>query len=218
MAPRKLSRNKGVRYTLTENISILCDVRTVTTGDKRNQAILDAALRLISDGGPETVTMAVLAQETGLSRPAIYQYFSSSNHVLGELLINAMADLSNELDRLVGSFEDPMEQVRAWVHYCLAYLSSGDHQAIQQISTHSLPPEQIGELRAMHGFFMSTLLGPLEKLEVREPSSLCGLIYGSVSAAGKRISEGSDFSREAQMLEVFIEAGITSAFGFEKTD
>jgi AcrR family transcriptional regulator len=179
--------------------------------DTRSDAILNAALSLVSRSGPDTVTMASLAEETGLSRPAIYQYFSSSHHVLGELLINEMADLSNELDRLVSALEDPLEQVRSWVHYCLAYLSSGEHQAIQLIAIHSLPPEHIGELKAMHGFFMSTLLTPLEALGVSEPSSLCGLIYGSVSAAGKRIAEGSDFVREAKMLEVFIEAGISSA-------
>ena len=179
--------------------------------DKRGQEILGAAFDLVSHSGPDALTMASLAERTGLSRPAIYQYFSSSNHVLGELLINAMADLSNELDRLVGSFDDPMEQVRSWVHYCLAYLSSSEHQAIQQISMNSLPPEQLGELKAMHGFFMSTLLEPLEKLEVSEPKSLCGLIYGSVQAAGQRIAEGADFPREAKMLEVFFEAGINSA-------
>jgi AcrR family transcriptional regulator len=186
-------------------------VKAVAGEDTRDGAILSAALRLITLSGPEAVTMSALAQETGLSRPAIYQYFSSSHHVLGELLVNEMADLSNQLDRLVSSFADPMEQVRSWVHYCLAYLSNGDHHAIQNIAIHSLPPEYIGELKAMHGFFMSTLLGPLEALGVAEPNSLCGLIYGSVSAAGKRIAEGSDFVREAKMLEVFIEAGIGSA-------
>jgi len=170
-------------------------------------------MKLISKGGPELVAMATLARETGLSRPAIYQYFPSSNHVLGELLINSMADLSNELERLVSGLSDPIEQVRAWVHYCLAYLASEEHQAVQQIAVSSLPDENVGELRAMHSFFMSTLLTPLERLGVRDPHSLCGLIYGSVSAAGKRIADGSDFVREARSLEVFFEAGIHSALG-----
>jgi AcrR family transcriptional regulator len=187
----------------------------VTSPDTRSHAILAAAMRLITAGGPEAVGMATLARETGLSRPAIYQYFSSSNHVLGELLINSMADLSNELDRLVRGLDEPIEQVRAWVHYCLAYLASGEHQAIARIAVSSLPPESVGELKAMHGFFMSTLVDPLEKLGVVEPHSLCGLIYGSVSAAGQRIAEGSDYSREARSLEVFIEAGIASALDGE---
>jgi AcrR family transcriptional regulator len=184
--------------------------RSATT-DTRAQAILAAAMRLISKGGPDAVGMATLAKETGLSRPAIYQYFASSNHVLGELLINSMADLSNELDRLVSGLDDPLEQVRAWVHYCLAYLASGEHQAIQQIAVSSLPAENLGELKAMHGFFMSTLSVPLENLGVTEPHSLCGMIYGSVAAAGNRIAEGGDYVREARSLEVFIEAGIASA-------
>ncbi|MEY4424125.1 MAG: hypothetical protein RLZZ258_1228, partial [Actinomycetota bacterium] len=64
----------------------------------RDLDILGAAQQLIADKGVDAVSMAALASATGLSRPAIYQYFASKEDVLAELVINEMADLSNAID------------------------------------------------------------------------------------------------------------------------
>tara|TARA_B100000902_G_scaffold374029_1_gene402635 strand:+ start:470 stop:961 length:492 start_codon:yes stop_codon:yes gene_type:complete len=155
--------------------------------------------------------MSELALQTGLSRPAIYQYFSSRQHVLAELVINEMADLSNEIDRLVGLFEDPLEQVRVWIHYSLAHLASEEHVAIRKISTDVLPDSMRGELRAMHGYVMTSLINPLAELGVADPGALCGMIYGSISAAAKRIEEGASFVEESNALETFVVSGVESS-------
>jgi len=179
--------------------------------DQRQEAILDAAISLITEGGQDLVSMANLAKRTGLSRPAIYQYFASKEHVLGELLINEMADLSNELERLVEGITEPEEQVRIWVHYSLAHLSSSQHRIVREISMENLPQDQRGMLRAMHGYFMAALLSPLSQLGISDPSSVANLIFGNVASAAKRIDQGSDFSSEARILETFVMAGVKSA-------
>jgi AcrR family transcriptional regulator len=69
--------------------------------DDRLESILEAAQALIAASGVESVSMAQLGKTTGLSRPAIYQYFSSKEDVLAELVINEMADLSNAIDSLL---------------------------------------------------------------------------------------------------------------------
>lgn len=181
------------------------------TYDARQSTIVDVARGILVGHGPESVTMGALAEATGLSRPAIYQYFSSSAHVLGELVLNDMADLSNEVERIVGAIEAPTEQVRAWIHYCLAYLSTGEHQAIMAIGRSALPEEHLGVVKAMHGFFMAQLVRPLELLGVQDATSLCGMIYGAVSAAAGRIAEGGEFLTEARLLETFVDAGLESA-------
>jgi AcrR family transcriptional regulator len=179
--------------------------------DARQSAILAAAHALILQGGQDAVSMASLAAKTGLSRPAIYQYFASKEHVLGEMMINEMADLSNELDRLVGGVEDPLEQIRIWIHYSLAHMASADHRVIREISIENLPEDQRGMLRAMHGYFMTSLVSPLSKLGVSDPGALSGLVLGSVSAAAKRIDAGAEFVAEAQALEKFAMAGLQAA-------
>lgn len=182
-----------------------------TSRDSRLDSILEAAQSLISSRGVDSVSMASLALETGLSRPAIYQYFASKEDVLAELVINEMADLSNAIDSHMGRIDDPMERVRVWIHYSLAHLASADHRIIREISVDSLPQEKRGMLNAMHGHFMMALVSPVTQLGISDVTATCHLIYASVAAAAKRIDSGSDFSREAAALEIFTIAGLKGA-------
>jgi AcrR family transcriptional regulator len=179
-----------------------------STSHFRQEAILRAALDLISQQGSEAVSMAILAEKTGLSRPAIYQYFASREHVLAELVINEMADLSNAIDRLVEGLDDPMERVRVWIHYCLAHLASAQHSAIRKISMDSLPGDQRGVVRALHVYFTTTLVSPLSDLGISDAPAFAGMIFGSVGACAERIIAGSDFVAEASALEKFVVSGI----------
>lgn len=179
--------------------------------DERQERILEAAQALIAQSGVDAVSMAELAKATGLSRPAIYQYFASREHVLAELVINEMADLSNAIDEKIADFADPMERVRIWIHYSLAHLASAEHRSIREISMDTLPEESRGMLRAMHGHFMMALVNPVTQLGVADVTATCHLLYASVAAAAKRIDEGGDYAREAAALERFAVAGITGA-------
>lgn len=184
-----------------------------STNDAKQELILAQAQNIIATAGVEAVSMAELAKATGLSRPAIYQYFASREHVLAELVINEMADLSNVLDEHLAKFDEPAEQIRVWVHYTLAHLSSADHRIIRQISMDALPAESRGMINAMHGHFMTSLINPLREVGVADPGATCHLIFASVAQAAKRIDEGGDFVREAAILEKFTMAGIKGAIG-----
>lgn len=179
--------------------------------DERQDAILEAAQKLISDNGVDSVTMKELAKKTGLSRPAIYQYFASREHILAELVINEIADLSNAVDEHVAKVQEPMEQIRVWIHYALAHLASAEHRAIREISIDSLPEESRGMVRAMHGHFMTALVNPVAELGLKDVTATCHLIYATVAAAAKRIDEGSEYVREAAALEQFTIAGLAGA-------
>jgi AcrR family transcriptional regulator len=157
--------------------------------------------------------MADLAKATGLSRPAIYQYFASKDHVLAELVINEMADLSNAIERHIEGLEDPMERIRIWVHYSLAHLASAEHRIIREISIASLPEDSRGMINAMHGHFMTALLSPVREIGIRDVTATAHLIFASVAAAAKRIDEGSEFVREAAALEQFTIAGLMVTSG-----
>ncbi len=179
--------------------------------DERQEAILEAAQGLIARDGVDAVSMAELAEATGLSRPAIYQYFASKEHVLAELVINEMADLSNAIERHIEGLKDPMERIRIWIHYSLAHLASAEHRIIREISTASLPEESRGMINAMHGHFMFALLSPIGEIGVKDVTATAHLIFASVAAAAKRIDEGSEFIREAAALEQFTVAGLVAS-------
>jgi AcrR family transcriptional regulator len=178
--------------------------------DERQESILEAAQSLIAAKGVDAVSMAELAKATGLSRPAIYQYFASKDHVLAELVINEMADLSNAIERHIEGLTDPMERIRIWIHYSLAHLASAEHRIVREISIASLPEESRGMINAMHGHFMVALLSPIREIGVKDVTATAHLIFASVAAAAKRIDEGSEFIREAAALEQFTVAGLVA--------
>jgi AcrR family transcriptional regulator len=180
------------------------------TRDERQERILAATQKLIAEKGVDAVSMAELASSTGLSRPAIYQYFASREHVLAELVINEMADLSNAIDEHIGHFDEPLERIRVWIHYSLAHLASAEHRIIREISIDSLPEESRGMINAMHGHFMMALVSPVTQLGISDVTATCHLIFASVAAAAKRIDDGAEFVREASALEKFTIAGLTA--------
>jgi len=179
--------------------------------DDRQETILAAAQSLIAEKGVDAVSMSDLAKATGLSRPAIYQYFASKEHVMAELVINEMADLANAIERHIEGLNDPMERIRIWIHYSLAHLASAEHRIIREISIAALPGESRGMINAMHGHFMMALVSPIREIGVKDVTATAHLIFASVAEAAKRIDEGSEFVREAAALEQFTVAGLNAS-------
>lgn len=176
--------------------------------DSRQAEILDAAFAQISSYGVDSLTMSRLAQLTGLSRPAIYQYFSSREHILAELLINDLADLVNEIDSHISAATEPIEQIRVWINYSLSHLVSGDHSIIREISEVSLPADLRGLVRALHGQFMLGLMSPVRSLGIESVESACHFVYSAVQSAAKRIESGSNFAAEVNAVQSFVFPGL----------
>ena len=180
----------------------------VASGAERQESILLVTQELIAENGIEALTLNAIAKKSGISRTAIYQYFASLEHLLAELVINEMADLSNEIDDRISKFDDAMERIRSWIHYSLAHLASAEHRVIRQISISSLPEESRSMIRDLHGHFMMALLSPLGQLGVRDVAATANLIFASVASSAERIDQGADFTSEAAALEKFAIAGI----------
>jgi AcrR family transcriptional regulator len=179
--------------------------------ENKVDAILLATQSIIASEGVEAATLPRIAAACSLSRPAIYQYFASREHVLAELVINEIADLSNDLDAHLAQIEEPLEQARVWIHYSLAYLASAEHRVVSQISVSILPDDSRGMLNAMHGHFMTSLITPLTKIGVSDPVRTARLIYASIADAAKRIDGGSAFENEAAILEQFVIGGVVGS-------
>jgi AcrR family transcriptional regulator len=176
----------------------------VNIRSQRESAIMEATLAELAANGPEEISMQVIASRCGLTRTAIYQYFSSVEDVFAELVINDMADLVNEIERHVSAQLEPIEQVRVWIHYSLAHLSTGDHTVVRKLSERNLPETKRGIIRALHGQFMLALLSPVSQISPSHADSMCHFIAATVNAAANRIETGSDFTSEAQAVEIFV--------------
>jgi TetR/AcrR family transcriptional regulator, ethionamide resistance regulator len=73
------------------------DATTPTKGDRREQALLTAAERLLTENHFEKATIAELAAEAGISRATFYFYFASKQDLLAAVIESAVAGLEVRL-------------------------------------------------------------------------------------------------------------------------
>lgn len=89
--------------------------------EARTEALLDVALRVLAQGGVEALTLARVAEESGVVTTALYRYFPSKNALLAGLEARAVATLHERLrahraaltQRLGAAGEPPKAQALA---------------------------------------------------------------------------------------------------------
>lgn len=64
----------------------------------RRQAILKAARKLLGEVGTSDLSLNELARRSGVSKPNIYRYFESREHVLLQVWVEEVRELGEQLD------------------------------------------------------------------------------------------------------------------------
>jgi AcrR family transcriptional regulator len=75
--------------------------------------LLDAARELATAGGYDAVTMRAVAERAGVSPPTAYQYFSSRDHVLVDVLIDLASATTAVVTARPSRRRDPVERTVA---------------------------------------------------------------------------------------------------------
>jgi AcrR family transcriptional regulator len=75
--------------------------------------LLDAARDLATEGGYEAVSMRSVAAKAGVSAPTAYQYFSSKDHLLVDLLVELVTQTTTTLSDLPRPGGSPVESAVA---------------------------------------------------------------------------------------------------------
>ena len=89
---------------------------------RRKRRILEAATKLISDGGIEACTMRALARKARLDVTTLYNYYGSKEEILEALRRSG----ARKLERRIGSLEEtePIDRIRAIVDLMLGVRES----------------------------------------------------------------------------------------------
>lgn len=72
------------------------------------QKILKVAEEYFARDGYQGVSLSFLAEKVGISKPALYHYFTNKEELYAEILLNAVSNLKNEIDRSI-DHELPLE-------------------------------------------------------------------------------------------------------------
>lgn len=77
------------------------------------RSLIEAAGALLDLGGVEAVTLREVGARSGVSRSAAYRHFADKESLLAELATNALRELGDALEELVGSEDSPEDCLRS---------------------------------------------------------------------------------------------------------
>ncbi len=175
--------------------------------EQRRAALLEAAATLILREG--TFTVAEVASEVGLSRSAVYEYYSSAADLIADVLVDELADWTDDLQQAVGAQTDPAARVRAWVTAVLEYVRDGRHALVRAAGTVELPPTRRAQVQAQHRDLITPLALAIRDLGIDDAAGVSMLVWGAVDAAISRIESGqATAEREIKLVLDFIQGGV----------
>ena len=150
---------------------------------RRLDELLTAARDLVREQGPEAVSIAEVARRVGLSRPALYEYFSSRDELLSAILDEELPLWQAELSGAVAAAGSLPEKVEAHVRTQLRLAADEGHAAAAAIAVHAVTEPALGRIRTAHHRVLDPLTAALGKAGVDAPEIRAHLVQGIVNAA-----------------------------------
>ncbi len=96
---------------------------------KRQEEIINCAVRLISEEGIQNLTIRRLAAAVGVSEPALYRHFQNKFDIL-DTLLDCFEDTSDEvLDKLADEKITALEKIQMFIEDRIARMSNNPHLA-----------------------------------------------------------------------------------------
>lgn len=101
----------------------------------REDAILDAATRILAGKGFDLMTMDDVALEVGISKPSLYKHFKSKEDLVGEALIRLIDGALEYLEQLPGDLTG-LARLRALLEWALRVRLTGGLPFLPSTSPH----------------------------------------------------------------------------------
>jgi AcrR family transcriptional regulator len=179
--------------------------------EQRRDALLLAAATLMQRGGGFTV--AEVAREVGLSRSAVYEYYSSAAELIADVLIDELAAWSDSLATATGS--TPRERVHAWIHGVLDYVVDGRHALLRSAGSIELPASRRAEVGALHQSLIAPLVDALASADCPDAVRQARFVWGVVDVSISRIEAGEvDADDETAAVIAFVDGALGARFAY----
>lgn len=177
--------------------------------EQRRDALLDAATSVMRESG--TVTMSAVAERTGLSRTAVYEYYRSSADLIADVLVDELAAWIDHLAEAIEGIEDPRERLVTWIRAALAYVEDGRHALVRAAGDATLPPVRRAQVQTLHRDLAAPVYVALREIGVTDAERLASYVWGVVEAATRHIESGRAADDEVDAAIAFALAGVDLA-------
>ncbi|MBG6057883.1 AcrR family transcriptional regulator [Cryobacterium sp. MP_M5] len=158
---------------------------------RQREALLRAATELLVTGGVSAVTPAAVGAAAGLSRPGVYQYFSSGADILAAVIEDAFPRANESLRTALDGVAGPERRLETYVRETLRLAAEGAHRPAAALAAAQLPVECLARLGELHREQAAPFLAALDELEVPELQLTARLLAGVIEAAMGAIDTGA---------------------------
>jgi TetR/AcrR family transcriptional regulator, cholesterol catabolism regulator len=132
------------------------------TRTRRRAEIIKAAARLFAEKGYRGVTLDELAEQIGITKPALYQYIHSKEEILQEICKECLVTGFENWKRVKWSGLTPRDKLKSFIHGVVEGAAEGrDMMTVLFGDSNSLSPRVQGEVltqRKAHDVELETLL------------------------------------------------------------
>jgi AcrR family transcriptional regulator len=92
-----------------------------SNGETTEKSIREAAVKAIAKHGFEAASLRDIAKEVGIRAPSLYNYISSKEQLLYELMKDPLTSMLTEYRALVKDIDDPAEKLKVFVQVHLNF-------------------------------------------------------------------------------------------------
>jgi AcrR family transcriptional regulator len=177
--------------------------------EQRRDALVEAASAVMRESG--NVTMAAVAERTGLSRSAVYEYYRSAADLIADVLVDELAAWIDHLDAAVRDIDDPRERLVAWIRASLSYVADGRHALVRAAGDATLPPVRRAQVQTLHRELAAPVHGALRELGITDADRIASYVWGVVDSATRHIEAGRPADDEVDAAIAFALAGVDLA-------
>lgn len=179
--------------------------------DQRRADLVAAGQELLVTEGPDAVTMTAVAARAGLSRTAVYEYFTSADELLAVVLSDQMVLWREALRQRLhaASFETgDLDTVRIYVEVAMGLVADGHHSLLVLLTMHTLAKDVRHRLSAAHAAVAAPVGEALAQIGVRDVDQATNYVHAAIEAAARRLTPGQDARAEIAAVAAFTVAGV----------
>src|SRR5689334_16691951 len=182
-----------------------------SNGENTEKAIREAAVKAIAKHGFEAASLRDIAKEVGIRAPSLYNYISSKEQLLYELMKDPLSSMLTEYRALVKEIEDPAEKLRIFVQVHLNFhLRSRLDVFIGNMELRSLSANHYRTISNLREEYARVLQGIIEEgvktgvFNVSEPRVVTLIMLGMLSGVCTWYQPGGSMSAN-EMTELHTE-------------
>jgi len=179
--------------------------------DQRRADLVAAGQELLVTEGPDAVTMTAVAARAGLSRTAVYEYFTSADELLAVVLSDQMVLWREALRQRLhaASFETgDLDTVRIYVEVAMGLVADGHHSLLVLLTMHTLAKDVRHRLSAAHAAVAAPVGEALAQIGIRDVDQATNYVHAAIEAAARRLTPGQDARAEIAAVAAFTVAGV----------